>query len=74
MLGARTRANICGNVHARLHVNRTSNGATVRGPCFVDFYVISSLLTILDDTVPIGISCCFDSPMMVFPFNLGPIE
>ena len=74
MLGARNRAIICRNAHARLYVNRTPNGATVRGPSFVDFYVISSLPTILDDTVPIGISCCFDSPMMVFPFNLGPIE
>ena len=74
MLGARTRANICGNVHARLHVNRTSNGATVRGPSFVDFYVIISLSIIQNNTVPIGISYCFDSPLIVFTSNLSPIE
>ena len=74
MLWPHSRAIVCGITHTRLHASRIKNGAAVRGPSFVDFYVISSLPTILDDTVPIGISCCFDSPMMVFPFNLGPIE
>ena len=61
-------------MYRSLYDGSFQTGFAMRGPSFVDFYVISSLLTILDDTVPIGISCCFDSPMMVFPFNLGPIE
>ena len=74
MLGARNRAIICRNAHARLYVNRTPNGATVRGPSFVDFYVISSLAIMPDNTVPIAIIYCFDTSLRVFPSDLGPIE
>ena len=74
MLGARTRAIICGNMHAKLHSNRIKNGATVSGPSFVDFYVISSLAIMPDNTVPIAIMYCFDTSLRVFPSDLGPIE
>ena len=74
MLWAQSRGVICGNIPTRLYVSRIKNGATVRGPTFVDFYVIISLSIIQNNTVPIGISYCFDSPLIVFTLNLSPIE
>ena len=74
MLWPHSRAIVCGMTHTRLHASRIKNGAAVRGPSFVDFYVIISLSIIQDNTVPIGISYCFDSPLIVFTSNLSPIE
>ena len=65
---------MCGITHTRLHASRIKNGAAVRGPSFVDFYVISSLAIMPDNTVPIAIIYCFDTSLRVFPSNLGPIE
>ena len=65
---------MCGITHTRLHASRIKNGAAVRGPSFVDVYVISSLAVMPDNTVPIAIIYCFDTSLRVFPSNLGPIE
>ena len=65
---------MCGITHTRLHASRIKNGAAVRGPSFVDFYVIPFLSIIKDDTVPIGISCCFVIPLKVSSSHLSPIE
>ena len=65
---------MCGITHTRLHTSRIKNGAAVRGPSFVDFYVISSLAIMTDNTVHIAIIYCFDTSLRVFPSNSGPIE
>ena len=63
-----------GITHTRLHATRIKNGAMVRGPSFGDFYVISSLAIMPDNTVPIVIIYCFDTSLRVFDSDLGPIE
>ena len=65
---------MCGITHAKLHASRIKNGAAVRGPSFVDFYVISSLDIMPYNTVPIAIIYCFDTSLRAFPSDMGPIE
>ena len=74
MLWPHSRAIVCGITHTRLHASRIKNGAAVRGPSFVDFYVIPFLSIIKYDTVPIGIICCFVIPLKVSTSHLSTIE
>ena len=61
-------------MYRSLYDGSFQTGFAMRGPSFVDFYVIPFLSIIKDDTVPIGISCYFVIPLKVSSSHLSPIE